>query len=32
VLVEHASGYGIGGIGWTRRELTEAKMIVFRRT
>jgi acyl-CoA reductase-like NAD-dependent aldehyde dehydrogenase len=24
--------YGIGGIGWTRRELTKAKLIVLRRT
>ena len=24
------SGYGIGGIPWTMREMTEQKMIVFR--
>jgi acyl-CoA reductase-like NAD-dependent aldehyde dehydrogenase len=24
------SGYGIGGIPWTMREMTEEKMIVFR--
>jgi acyl-CoA reductase-like NAD-dependent aldehyde dehydrogenase len=25
------SGYGVGGIGWTMHEMTQAKMIVFRR-
>ena len=25
------SGYGIGGIGWTMRELTQHKMVVFRK-
>ncbi len=25
------SGYGIGGIGWTMRELTQHKMVVFKR-
>jgi acyl-CoA reductase-like NAD-dependent aldehyde dehydrogenase len=24
------SGYGVGGISWTMREMTEEKMIVFR--
>ena len=25
------SGYGIGGIGWTMHELTQHKMVVFKR-
>jgi acyl-CoA reductase-like NAD-dependent aldehyde dehydrogenase len=25
------SGYGVGGIGWTMHELTQHKMVVFRR-
>jgi acyl-CoA reductase-like NAD-dependent aldehyde dehydrogenase len=25
------SGYGVGGIPWTMQEMTESKMIVFRK-